>query len=198
MTFRRRRIKRQTMGKDPIKKSGTFIAGAIGPASVITAVTLNTTPLGRDSAGADSTIRDSQTTSNLSNVGDIIKYINIHLQCGARNASPEDDTSGWLEWAIVKYRESVVQPVNTNLGIKTLGDVCTQTFRGDCLLTGNFPVGGDTPNNAEITLKVPKVATKMQLGSAILIYCHFVSTNNASVAEDLASLRVSWNFKAYV
>ncbi len=187
------------MGKDPIKKSGTLIAGAIGPSSPITAVTLLTVPLGRDGTGADVVIRDSQNLENLGNVGDICKFINIHLQCGARDSvEPEDDTSGWLEWGIVKYKEGVVAPSNTLLGLHTLGDVLTKTFRGDCLMTGNIPVGGDIPNIAEIVLKVPKVVTKLQLGSAILIYLHYVSVNNASTAIDLASLRISWNYKLYV
>jgi len=199
MPFRRKRIKRQTMGKDPIKKSGTLIAGAIGPSSAITAVTLITTPLGRDGSGSTVTIRDAQNTENLANVGDIVKYINVHLQCGARDSiAPEDDTSGWLEWGIIKYKEGVIPPSNTQLGTKTLGDVLTQTFRGDCLMTGNFPVGGDIPNVAEIVLKVPKIVSKMQLGSAILIYLHYVSVNNASTATDLASLRISFNYKLYV
>ncbi len=199
MPFRRRRIKRRTMGKDPIKKSGTLIGGAIGPASPITAVTLAITPIGRDASGATQTIRDDQNTENIANVGDIVKYINVHLQCGARDSEePEDDTSGWLEWGVIKYKEGVVAPVNTNLGLHTLGDILTKQFRGDCLLTGNFPVGGDTPNNAEIVVKIPDVVTKMQLGSAIVWYGHFVSVNNASTATDLASLRVSWNYKLYV
>lgn len=195
----RRRIRRVTMGKDAIKKSGTLIAGSIGPSSAITAVTLITTPLGRSSDGTVQTIREDQDTSNICNVGDICKYINIHLQCGARDSvEPEDDTSGWLEWGVVKYKEGLINPSNTNLGIQTLGDVLTQTFRGDCLMTGNFPVGGDIPNSIEIVVPVPKQNVKQQLGSRIVIYLHYVSVNNASVAVDLASLRVSWNYKLYV
>jgi len=195
----RRKIRRATMGKDPIKKSGTLIASPIGPASAPNAFTLITTTLGRNADGDAQTIRDSQNTETVANVGDIVKYINIHIQTGARDsAEPEDDTSGWLEWAIIKYKEAFSQPTTTNLGVKTLGDVCTQQFRGDCLLTGNVPVGGDTPNNAEIQLKVPKANIKQQLGSKIVMFVHFRSVNTASTASDLNATILSFNYKLYV
>ncbi len=187
------------MGKDPIKKSGTLIAGSIGPSSAITAFTLITTTVGRPGDGSTAIIREDQNTDSICNVGDIVKYINVHIQCGARDSiAPEDDTSGWLEWGIIKYKESIISPVNTLLGTQTLGDVLTKQFRGDCLMTGNFPVGGDIPNAIEIVLKVPKANCKQQLGSKILMYCHYVSVNNASTAVDLASLRLSFNYKLYV
>ncbi len=199
LMFKRRRIKRVTMGKDPIKKSGTLIASPIGPASAITEFSLISTAQERSATGVSQTIRDSQNTDSQCNTGDIVKYINIHIQTGARDAiEPEDDTSGWLEWAIIKYKESTIVPSNSQLGVKTLGDICTQTFRGDCLLTGNIPVGGDTPNNAEIILKVPKIMNKMQLGSEIRLYVHFRSVNAASTATDLNASILSFNYKLYV
>ncbi len=196
--MRHKRIVRKTMGKDPIKKSGTLIASPIGPASAITQFTLIET-LARSLSGTEQTIRDSQDTGNTANVGDIVKYINIHIQSGARDSvEPEDDTSGWLEWGIVKYKEIFVLPTNTNLGVHTLGDILTQQFRGDCLLTGNIPVGGDVPNNAEIILKVPKANIKQQLGSQIILYVHFRSVNAASTASDLNATVLSFNYKLYV
>ncbi len=187
------------MGKDPIKKSGTLIASPIGPSSAITQFTLIKSAVDRSLIGDAQSIRDLQNTETLANVGDIVKYINIHIQTGARDsAEPEDDTSGWLEWGIIKYKESVIVPSNTNLGVKTLGDILTQQFRGDCLLTGNIPVGGDTPNNAEIVLKIPKTLVKIQLGSQISLYVHFRSVNAASTATDLNTSILSFNYKLYV
>lgn len=186
------------MGKDSIKKSGTLIASPIGPASTITNVFLVTVPP-RSTIGDTVTIRDTQNTDQVANVGNVVKYINIHVQTGARDSvEPEDETSGWLEWGIVKYKEAFVLPTNTNLGTKTLGDILTKQFRGDCLLTGNIPVGGDTPNNAEIILKIPKIMTKLQLGSQLNFFCHFRSVNAASVATDLNTTIISYNYKLYV
>ncbi len=194
-----KRVRRATMGKDPVKKSGTLVASPIGPSSAITEFTLIKVGVSRSADGSSQTIRENQNTDSLANVGDIVKYINIHIQTGARDAiEPEDDTSGWLEWGIVKYKESTISPSNSQLGVKTLGDVLTQSFRGDCLLTGNIPIGGDTPNNAEIVLKVPKTMVKMQLGSEIRLYVHMRSVNAASTAVDLATAILSFNYKLYV
>ncbi len=198
MPFRRRKIKRVTMGKDPIKKSGTLIASPIGPSSAITQFNLITTKP-RSNTGSVVTIRDEQTTDSQANVGDIVKYINIHIQCGARDSvEPEDDTSGWLEWGIVKYKEVFILPPSTNLGTNTLGDTLTKQFRGDCLMTGNIPVGGDIPNVAEIVLKVPKANIKQQLGSEIILFVHYRSVNAASTATDLVAAILSFNYKLYV
>jgi len=186
------------MGKDPIKKSGTLIASPIGPSTNPTAFTLLET-VERNLDGQSQTIRDTQNTSTVANVGDIVKFINIHIQTGARDSEePEDDTSGWLEWAVIKYKETFIQPPITQLGVKTLGDVCTQMFRGDCLMTGNIPVGGDIPNKEEIVLKVPKIMIKQQIGSRIVLYVHFRSVNSASVATDLNTSVLSFNYKLYV
>lgn len=198
MTFRRRKVIRKTMGKDPIKKSLTLIASPIGPATNPTAFTVIET-IERNADGQSQTIRADQNTAQVANVGDIVKYINIHIQTGARDSvDPEDDTSGWLEWAVIKYKETFVQPPITQLGVKTLGDVCTQMFRGDCLLTGAVPVGGDTPNTAEIVLKVPKIQIKQQIGSRITMFVHFRSVNSASTATDLNTTVLSANYKLYV
>jgi len=198
MVFRRKRIRRATMGKDPIKKSGTFIASPIGPSSPITQFNLITTKP-RSNTGGIVTIRDEQNTDSTANVGDIVKYINIHVATGARDSvAPEDDTSGWLEWGIVKYKEVFILPPSTNLGTNTLGDTLTKQFRGDCLLTGAIPVGGDIPNVAEIVLKVPKANVKQQLGSEIIFFCHFRSVNAASTAVDLNATILSFNYKLYV
>ena len=187
------------MGKDPIKKSGTLIASPIGPATLPTAFTVIQTPLSRSADGQAQSIRDVQNTETTANVGDIVKYINIHVQTGARDSvEPEDETSGWLEWAVIKYKETFIQPPITQLGVKTLGDVCTQMFRGDCMLTGAIPVGGDVPNTAEILIKVPKIITKMQLGSRITMFVHFRSVNAASTATDLNTTVLSFNYKLYV
>jgi len=196
----RHRIQRRTMGKDAIKKSSTILAN-IGPSTTpLFALSLLTTDENRSSDGSTQTIRDTQNTEVLANVGDIIKYINILIQCGARGETiePEDDTSGWLEWAVIKYKEGLVQPPITNLGTKTLGDVCTKMFRGDCILTGAMPVGGDQPNVQAITIKVPKIFCKIQIGSKMLLYVHYRSTNSASLATDLVRCILSCNYKLYV
>ncbi len=195
----RRRIIRRTMGKDPIKKALTIL-GNIGPASPMFELVVCETGAGtRDSTGTEQNIREGGTTGNTCNVGDIVKYVNLTIQCGARDSvAPEDDTSGWLEWAVVKSKENRVVPQTTNLGVSTLAVVCTNAFRGDCLLTGNFPVGGDQPNSTQIQIKIPKIFCKMQIGSSLVLYMHYRSTNSASVDTDLVRIIASAQYKLYV
>jgi len=185
------------MGKDPIKKSATLI-GVIGPATTpITDFPLIQV-LERDLAGLPVIIRDSQNIGVTANVGDIVKYINVRIQTGPDDATPEDDTSGWLEWAIVKYKEQFRTVPSSQLGVSTLGDVCTKTFRGDSLLNGAIPVGGDQPSVLDINLKVPKVFTKMQMGSSMHLFVYFRSTNSASVSTSLNDIALSTQYKLYV
>jgi len=185
------------MGKEAVKKSQTLI-GVIGPAtSPITNFPLITVPE-RDVAGQPAVIRDSQNIGVDANVGDIVKYINVRIQTGPDDATPEDDTSGWLEWAIVKYREGFRQLPSSQTGVSTIGDIATRTFRGDCLLHGAIPVGGDQPSVLDIALKVPKVAQKMQMGSRIELFVYFRSTNSASVSTSLNDIALTTYYKLYV
>ena len=196
MVFRKR-IVRKTMGKEAIKKSATLLA-VIGPSTnPVTSFPLIEVPV-RNTVGQQSNIRDVQTTDVDANVGDIVKYINVRIQTGPTDATPEDDTSGWLEWSVVKYRELVTPPSNNQLGVRTLADVCTKMFRGDHLLNGAIPVGGDQPSVQDIVVAIPKVAIKMQLGSSIVLYVHFRSTNNASVSTDLNDVILGTQYKLYV
>ncbi len=197
MPFRKRVIRR-TRGKTAIKKSATLINN-IGPSSTITAFILVQNTISRSLDGATVTVRDSQNTGVTANIGDLVKYINIRIQAGARDAiEPEDDTSGWLEWGVVKQKETFISPQLTNLGIQTLGDTLTKQFRGDQIMNGAIPVGGDIPNVIDIQIKVPDNFIKMQLGSSITLFCHYRSVNSASTAVDLINLTLSTQYKLYV
>ena len=195
----RRRIVRRTMGKDPIKKSATLIDN-IGPSSTpLFSFLLIHVPIGRSNDGSTTVIRAGQNTDVTANVGDICKYVNIRIQAGARDsAAPEDDTSGWLEWGVVKSKEFLTPPPLTNLGTSTLGDVMTKMYRGDCLLTGAVPVGGDIPNSQDIIIKLPKIFCKMQQSSSLTLFCYYRSVNSASTATDLINLTASCQYKLYV
>ncbi len=195
----RRKIRRVTMGKDAIKKAGTLIA-QIGPSTnpVTNMCIAKTDADVRVLSGGNVSIRNSQDINEICNIGDIIKYVNIRIQTGPQDETPEDDTSGWLEWAVVKYKERFEAPSNTLLGVETLGTVCTRAFRGDCLLTGAIPVGGDQPSVADIIIKIPKIWCKMQLGSELHLFVHFRSTNAASTSTTLNDCVMSFQYKNYV
>ncbi len=184
------------MGKEAIKKSATLIS-LIGPSTPPDRLDLITVPI-RSTDGSTVPIRDDQNTGTDANVGDIVKYINIRVQTGPADETSEDDTSGWLEWAIVKFKETSSSPGIANTGIKTLGDICMSKYRGDCLLTGAIPVGGDQPSVLDIALKVPKVFIKMQLGSKLSFFFYFRSVNQASTSTTLNRCITSTYYKLYV
>jgi len=186
------------MGKDAIKKAQTLIA-VIGPSTTpITDFDIIEVNANRTVGGGAQVVTDTRNTASLCNVGDIVKYVNLIIQTGPQDETPEDDTSGWLEWGVVKYKEGKVIPTNTLLGTQTLGNVLTNAFRGDTLLTGAIPVGGDQPSVANIQIKIPKIFNKLQIGSCLVLYVHFRSTNSASTSTTLNTCVMSFNYKCYV
>ena len=98
----RRRIRRQTMGKDAVKKSTTLVDNIGQGTAVPYKHVLVTTNIGaRTSTGATATILESQDTGNIAGVGNIIKYINVCIEIAPRGLQPEDDSDmGWLEYGI--------------------------------------------------------------------------------------------------
>lgn len=197
--MRRRKIRRQTMGKEAVKHSGTFVAnvGNGSAAGVLTAIVTNVGL--RLNTGATSTIQAQANTSNTCMVGDIIKYIDFCIEVCARGITvyPDAQDNGWLEYAIVKQKEGDVTIATTNLGTKTLGDICTQVFRGDCLWTGCIPVGAQQPNSLDIKIKLPKVFTKMQQGSKLQLLTFMRSSNSADVRTTSHRLVLSYRYKCY-
>ncbi len=187
------------MGLQAVKKSGTLI-GNIGNGSAITNFVLASTDVGaRLNTGSTSQIKDSQTTSTLCNVGDVIKYVNICLEICARGITtyPDAQDNGWLEYAIIKQKETDITPTTTNLSIKTLGDIATQIWRGDCLWTGCVPVGAQQPNSLDIKIKVPKIVQKFQQGTQLRLLFFFRSSNVADVRTDSHRFVVSTMYKCY-
>jgi len=187
------------MGKDPIKMSKTLIS-LIGQGTVsVTAHSIYTTDVGaRDTLGATSTIRDSSTNSDVCNVGDIVKYVNLVIQAGGTGATPEDETNGWLEWGVVFQKEAFFFPSNTGLGLQTLQDVLIKQFRGDCIMTGQIPIGNDQPITQEIRLKLPKKACKLSQGCNLNLFFHFRSVSSTNVQTDTTKVVTTSMYKRYV
>ena len=186
------------MGKSSIKKSKTIIFSPVGPSSAISDLPIITVGGSRTPGGNANTILDNQDTGTIGNIGNILKYVNVTIQAGPRDETPEDDTSGWIEWGFVKYKENFIAPTTSNLGTTTLMSTLTQAFRGDCLLTGCFAIGGDQPAVQVISLKIPEIFQKMQMGSELHLFMHSRSVNNASVSTTLHALIATTQYKLYV
>jgi len=201
----RHRIRRQTMGKDAIKKSGTKIDNiGQGDTSVYLHELVAVDAGFRNTTGNTTNVLQQQSTDAVCNVGNIIKYINLCIQIAPRmlgedppNVDPIPDDNGWLEYAIVKYKENRTNPDTSNLGTNTLGDVCTKAFRGDCLWTGCLPIGAIQGNALDLVIKLPKIITKIQLGTSIALFCHFRSVNSTDLRSDSHRLVTSFHYKCY-
>jgi len=196
----RHRIRRVTAGKVPVKHASTLLDNT-GPAvgSFFGHVIFDTTVGLRLTAGGVQTIKDSATTEENCNVGDIIKYVNICLECSPRGAQPTNplDNSGWLEWAIVYQKERATPPTVTNIGVLTLGCICSHAFREDCILTGCFPIGTAQAMSQDIKIKLPQRMCRLKLGSILRIFCFIRTSNSSDMRTDSHRLIASSHFKVY-
>ncbi len=196
----RHRIKRRTQGKDPIKKSVTFLTN-IGQGSAAPAAMEIVILPSRSGTGSTQTIRDDQDTSNKANVGDIIKYVNICIQISPREEQgmqTDIQNNGWLEYAVVFQKEREQTIPSTNLSIQTLGDTATKQFRGDCLFTGCIPVGAQQANSLDLKIKIPPNKVKLQLGSNLIIFAHMRTVDSTDLRSDSHRLLLSAIYKLYV
>ncbi len=187
------------MGKDAIKHSHSFISN-IGNGSNVGERRIIATGAGdRSLDGGTTTIMGEVNLGTLVQVATIVKYLNITLQAAVRvGEEPQnEETQGWLEWAVVFRNETDKSIPSTNLGTKTLADIATSMFRGDCLMTGAFPVSHNLPNIANITLKLPKKAVKWKVGSELNMYTFFRDADVTVLATDSVRLVQQFMFKAY-
>lgn len=190
----RRFKKRATSGKQPVKHAGTLLSNQ-GSGSIPTKLILTNTNAGGRQEGVQ-TIKSDSSTDEECNTGDIVKYVSIHMQGASRNPS-DNNTIGWLEYAVVCKRESEPDISIVQLGVLSLGTVATNLYRNDCLWTGFFPIGANQPNGAELRIKIPKSWCNLKVGYEFILFTFFRSQNAASVSTDAIRMVSSYNFKAY-
>ncbi len=193
-----RRARGITRFKTGIQHADTLLSN-IGPASIPTTFEVLETEGGtRSVTGATQTIQDSASTGEVVRVGDIVKYINLFIEIAPREAvATPTNRAGWLEWALVMVKESETTVPITSTGTQTLGTICTNMFRNECIYTGAVPVGRDVPNFAAIKIKVPKFKQKIRLGDEWRFICYARSNNSADVATDAYRLVQSFMYKTY-
>ncbi len=182
--------------KNPIKHSSTTVSN-IGSGKVPTTHSVYFTNIGlRSGSGVIQTIKDIAKTDGTCNVGDIIKYINVCIQCGPRNLNLEDNC-GWLEWAVVRQVEQTQLMALTNLGVQSLQSNAQHEFRNNVMLTGCFPLGTNQANSVDLKLKIPKQWEKLKIGAILTVFCYFRSVDSTDVRTDSHRIVVSSIFKAY-
>lgn len=128
----------------------------------------------------------------------IIKYINVCVEVATRGEAPQNP--GWLEWAFQarQFIQTVPSPVsNTNLGIQTLGAVCTQRYRKDSLYTGCIPVSKELPNVINLMFKIPKRLVNQQRGQWFTFQVFHRSVDSTDTTTQ-ARVIISHNYKVYI
>ncbi len=195
-----RHRKRVTAGKTPIKHASTLVDNTGPGVGSFFAHTIYETDVGlRPIGGGVKTIKDSATTGKICNVGDIVKYINVTWECSPRGADSTNikDDAGFLEWALVFQRERDSSPNTSNIGVETLGVVCTNFFREDCLMTGCFPVGSRQSMCLTLPFKLPEKCTKLRMGFILKMFCYLRGSSSTDTRTDSNRLLVSSHFKSY-
>ncbi len=193
--MRHRKLRLSTI-KNPTKHSSTLLTN-IGHGKVPSVHSIYFTRVGaRSSTGAQQTIKDSADTSGTCEVGDIVKYVNICIQCGPRGLNIADD-NGWLEWALVRQEEQTQLMGLTNLGVQTLMDTAQKQYRNNVFLTGCFPLGLNQGNSQDLKIKIPKAWEKLKVGAILILFCFFRSVDSTDTRTDSHRLVVSSIFKSY-
>ena len=193
------RHRRLTMGKTPIKHASALVANTgQGAGSYFTHQIYVTDVGARNVGGGVLTIKDSATTGNTINVGDIVKYVNCCIECGPRTTTdPLSDNIAWLEWALVFQNERDANPNVSNIGVATLGVICTNFYREDCLMTGCFPIGSQQSMSVDLKFKLPKKCVKIRLGYVLNLLCFVRTVDSTDTRTDSHRLMVSSMFKSY-
>ncbi len=152
----------------------------------------------RPTGGGETTIKSSATTGEIVNVGDIVKYVNLFIEVAPRStATTPAESMGHLEWAFVMVKESETSVPITQTGVRTLGNICTNMFRNECIYTGQVPIGLNQANSMTAVIKVPKFKQKIRLGDEWRFITWFRSWDSTN--DDLNNVKVikSWMYKAY-
>ncbi len=192
-----RRRPRTLRGKGNEKHSGTKVH-IIGPATVATPFhIIRDSEVGdRDPAGGNDTITLGRSFEEECNIGDCCKYLNVHIQAGPRTVN-NLESAGWIEWAIVMAKGTDAPPTNANIGISTLGDICTKYYRNECILTGNLPVSANACSSQEIAVKVPKTKMFLRTGDEWNLFVRARTTSSTETSTASFKVLTFFNYKNY-
>lgn len=196
----RHRKLRATFGKNAIKHASTLVANTgPGVGSFFAHVIYETTVGGRLSSGGIQTIKDTATTERDINIGDVVKYVNICIECSPRGVDSTNikDDAGWLEWAVVWQRERSIPPTVANIGVLTLGVVASHFYRENCFLTGCFPVGSRQSMVQDLKIKLPDRCCKIKIGDSLTLFAFLRGSSSTDTRTDSNRLIVSSHFKVY-
>lgn len=189
--------RRQLAGLASEQHAGTKVF-TIGPGTVATAehVIRDSQVGARAPSGANDTIQLGRSLAEECNIGDKCKFVNLFIQVSARTLGGVANT-GWLEWAFCCIKKDTAPPTNTELGTSTLGNVCTNYLRHECVMTGFIPVGLNQPNGQVIQIKIPKAKIKLTVGDDWTLFLHARTSSATETATDTFRVITSFIYRNY-
>ncbi len=153
----------------------------------------------RPTDGSPKVLESQVITDETCQVTDIVKYVNICIQCSPRGADSTNlkDDCAWLEWAIYWNREADITLTVTNIGTDSLGVLSGRCFRENAIMSGCFPIGARQPMSSDLHIKIPDRMCKLKLGDKLFIMCYVRGSSSTDTRTDSHRLLVSSQFKAY-
>jgi len=195
--MRRRRIYRATQGKDGIKV-GSSLTTVHGNGSDVQEFGIISTSTGdRSLDGGTQTTRENANTGGRVQISDIVKYVNLEIKSVVTEDGETAFTNGFIEWAVVWRNEVSIPIPSTNIGTLTLATIATRMFRGDCLMTGSYPMAHTLPNIQNVVIKLPKKAIKQKIGNELTLYFMFRDGNTTDLQTTTIKTITSSMFKVY-
>ncbi len=192
------RRRRSTLkGKRGIKKANTLVSSVGGASVPASFIVLNPGSGARSVDGSEETIKDQADTAESCFVGDVVKYINLFIEASPRIFSDQGNAQGWIEWAFVCCKQTETAVPITQHGVLTLGNICANMFRQECIMTGAIPVGLNQPNVANITLKIPPIKQKISMGDEWRFITAFRDVLTTSTSTNAIRLIKSYMYKTY-
>ncbi len=196
----RHRRQSLTRLKNPIKHGSTLLANTgPGVGSLFVHKIFDTNVGERLSQGATQVIKAEAKTDRTCEVGDIIKYVNICIECGPRGATStnQKEDGGWLEWGVIWQREEDANLGVTNIGVETLGVLLGRMYRENAIYSGCFPLGSIQTMSVDIKIKIPARMCKIKMGDKLKCFAYTRGTLSTDSRTDSFRLLVSSMFKAY-
>ncbi len=192
----RKRVARRTMGKEARMMSKTLLDDNLTLAASIIKIM---GPTQFVSAAGTADVFENADTKDLCSANSVIKYINIRLQSGIRDIAPS--APGFVEYAIVLFQKEEAEPtlnaaITANLGTQTLGDLCRNLYRGDCIWEDSFPVSRENPAVANIKVKLPDKCVKTERGKYLMLLKAFRTQDVSDTTSDCRTW-YSHNYKVY-
>jgi len=130
----------------------------------------------------------------------IVKYVNIRLQTAIRDVAPE--APSFQEYALVVFEELQGAPtvdaiIVAGLGTQTLGDLCVNLYRGNCIWNGAYAVSREVPGVLDLKIRIPDKFCKQKRGMYLSL---LKAVHTADVTDTTTDVRTffSFQFKTYV